>query len=372
MPSAESLNLAAIVHGLLQVAVLLFNRRGNRPANRYLALLVGVVTLALWNVHVPTAGLPSNWRIIDYNIWCSPFLWGPTLYMYVAVHTSRMRPKLLTFLPHALPALVLFAAQLPLHFLSTNGWLHQDFLIFFRWVVLLAAYVHMSLYIFLCFQILRAYEQDLRDNYSSIEALSLRWLQKLVGVFAVLIAIDMSTTVPAVIRQEEMSFINVVMLAEATAIFAIGYFSLSHTESLFPQDANRERPENSRSKLGAGLSAELLSKLNAVMEDDQAYRKNDLRLSDLAEKVEVSPQLLSQLINEQCQKNFYDFVNEHRVNFAAKRLLDGDTNIKGIAFDSGFNNRVSFNNAFKKYMGTTPSAYRRQRLHADAEGELRA
>ena len=64
--------------------------------------------------------------------------------------------------------------------------------------------------------------------------------------------------------------------------------------------------------------------------------------------------------------NFYDFINRLRVEDACRRLVAGEgSSILDAALDSGFNSKSTFHEAFKKWTGTTPSAYRR--LHAKAE-----
>jgi AraC-like DNA-binding protein len=73
---------------------------------------------------------------------------------------------------------------------------------------------------------------------------------------------------------------------------------------------------------------------------------------------------LTQLLNEKLEKNFYSFINEYRIGEAIDRLNDPalQVNILSLAFDCGFNSKSSFNNYFKKITGSTPTAYRKQRL----------
>lgn len=96
------------------------------------------------------------------------------------------------------------------------------------------------------------------------------------------------------------------------------------------------------------------------MATEQYYLESDLSLQSLADQVNISPHHLSQILNEKLNKSFYDYVNEQRVEYARQLLLrEPHRPIVEIAFQSGYNNKNSFYNAFKRHAGTTPSDYRR-------------
>lgn len=360
MFSVTNVYLAAIIHGVLQIAVLLFHKRGNRKANQILAFLIGLLVLLLWNVFVKYAGLPLYLRSVDaLGLWTSPFLWGPALYFYVGTITLERDVKPSDFAKHFAVAGALFVAKYVLQGLMFAGIISQPFIDVFNNIGLMALYIHLTIYFFTCFQMLREYDQKLKLNFSEIEKLNLSWLRALVGIFAAVIAFDMCLTVPGVLRQEPIHLYSVYLFAESLAVFAIGYFSILHTNVLHPTEQLVSKPRYEGSPIDEALSVELAQKLVSVMDRSKPYMNNELRLADLAELVGVSPYYLSQVINEQHGKNFYDFVNEYRAKHAAE-LLAGDekSNITKVAYDAGFNNRVSFNNAFKKHMGMTPSQYR--------------
>ena len=75
----------------------------------------------------------------------------------------------------------------------------------------------------------------------------------------------------------------------------------------------------------------------------------------------MSIHLLSQVINEQLGVNFFNFVNQYRVEEFKERLADPSNrnfSLLGIAFDSGFNSKSTFNRIFRNTTGLTPSRYR--------------
>ena len=63
---------------------------------------------------------------------------------------------------------------------------------------------------------------------------------------------------------------------------------------------------------------------------------------------------------EKTGKTFINFVNEMRIAYACKLLIEGRMSISQICFECGFNNLANFNRSFKKITGHTPSVYQEQ------------
>ncbi len=96
------------------------------------------------------------------------------------------------------------------------------------------------------------------------------------------------------------------------------------------------------------------------MQYEKVYLDNELSLPQLSEKMSISPQDLSYLINEACGENFFSFINRHRVEEAKRLLLSekyDQLNILGIAYQAGFNSKTTFNTTFKKQVGLSPSDF---------------
>jgi len=351
--------LAAIIQGLFLICLLLFNRRGNRRSNTLLACLVGLISISLWNLNVSALALSGYWKLFDYYMWSTPFLWGPVLFLYVKSVTNRQLGRVKVVLAHLGFAIGLFLLQFPYHFATVNEWIPADYLVLFRRTVLLAFYVQIALYILASLLALKEYKYKLENNFSNLDRINLAWLRRLLFVLAALVAVDMISTVPGVILQTDLPYFTTIMLAESVTIYLIGYFSLSHHEVIFQQEGSNSVPKYENSPLGKELSVGLSQNLNDVMRESKIFQKNDLRLAELAEQIGLKPHYLSQIINEQYGQSFYEYVNTFRVNFATDALRrDRHSSIAKIATESGFNNRASFNSYFKKHTGVTPSQYR--------------
>ncbi len=117
-----------------------------------------------------------------------------------------------------------------------------------------------------------------------------------------------------------------------------------------------------RTGLSKDFSLELKDKLLSVMQDERPYLDSEVDLNKIAQLLDISRHHASQIINEHFQVHFFDFVNNYRVE-EAKKLLVEDKRISAsvidIAYQSGFNNRVSFYKAFKKFTGISPSEYKK-------------
>jgi AraC-like DNA-binding protein len=125
-----------------------------------------------------------------------------------------------------------------------------------------------------------------------------------------------------------------------------------------------------RSGMDAGMMNEYEAALAAFMQKSRIYLDPDLSLELLATRMKMSRHHLTQLLNEKLEKNFYSFINEYRIGEAIDRLNDPtlQVNILSLAFDCGFNSKSSFNNYFKKITGSTPTAYRKERVDRSAPG----
>ena len=119
-------------------------------------------------------------------------------------------------------------------------------------------------------------------------------------------------------------------------------------------------PEYRKSGLKPEEAKNLHQQLLTLMATEKPYLEPKLSLAQLADSLGVLPNHLSQIINQYEGKNFYDFVNNYRVNefiALAKKDTDKNFNLLGLAFEAGFNSKSSFNQVFKKIKGQTPSQF---------------
>lgn len=121
-----------------------------------------------------------------------------------------------------------------------------------------------------------------------------------------------------------------------------------------------ERKKYKKSNLSRQQAIETEKTLSAYMEKTLPWLNQTLTLSDLAESIDVTPNLLSQVLNEHAGKNFYDYINSYRLNHFLKLSREKkyrNYTLLSLAYECGFNSKTTFNAFFKKITGKTPTDY---------------
>jgi len=147
-----------------------------------------------------------------------------------------------------------------------------------------------------------------------------------------------------------------------------GENSSNFTNSGQSEQANNSQSYKEVSKkttgaLNASIRASLLTVVQQHMQDHQAFLDNQLTLTRFSEATKISTHHLSEVLNQHQGKNFYQFVNEYRINYICEILQkDQQTRILDIALSAGFSSKSTFNAVFKQFKKLTPSQYRQQLL----------
>ncbi|MEI6882868.1 MAG: helix-turn-helix domain-containing protein [Bacteroidota bacterium] len=106
---------------------------------------------------------------------------------------------------------------------------------------------------------------------------------------------------------------------------------------------------------------QLAAKLESLMKNERVFTQSDLTIDHLAERLNTNSKYISQIINEFYHQNYYHYINSYRIN-EAKSLMTDPANDKysilGISNIAGFASKSTFNTAFKKFTGMTPSEFR--------------
>ncbi|MEP2058400.1 MAG: helix-turn-helix domain-containing protein [Maribacter litoralis] len=107
----------------------------------------------------------------------------------------------------------------------------------------------------------------------------------------------------------------------------------------------------------------LLKQLETVLKDKKLYTDPNLKLLELAYRLDISAHELSKLINENLERNFTDLINEFRIE-EAKQLINNNSlyTMEAIGQQCGFNSKSAFYKAFKKFTHLTPTQYKSQEI----------
>ena len=134
---------------------------------------------------------------------------------------------------------------------------------------------------------------------------------------------------------------------------------------LFLNRINFNLDKYNSSTIDSNTSKKLYKKINTLFINEKVFLDPTVSLSLVAKKIGISARIVSQVINENKEQNFQEFVNHYRIENAKDLLLDSkyiNEKIATVAYDSGFGTVASFNVAFKRNTGKTPSLYKKYHL----------
>jgi AraC-like DNA-binding protein len=321
-------------------------------------------------------------------------LYGPLLVIYFDAVFENPKP-LLSYGFHFLPFLIMLGLKLPFHFSSPEvKILHPDqaglsYLINgqidYAEIVKIA---HLSIYGYVLFRQIRSHPHI---GYTRA------WANWILVFYLSFVALTILYWIMVVAQQNTLLADYFISLSACGSIILLAWFGDTYEKlkegepiiaSLWPGVGVASRQNDPSSSAGEielvegdtkyrnsglpdSLAKKLAEDLRMLMSREQLYKENNLKLETLAEKLKSNRHFVSQVINQYYKTNFFDFINANRID-EAKRLLVSDNqelNIIEIAYAVGYNNKVTFNNAFKRFTGVTPSEYRKK-FHPQLQGKL--
>lgn len=113
----------------------------------------------------------------------------------------------------------------------------------------------------------------------------------------------------------------------------------------------------SKSSLSPDLAESLLHKI--LMLDNSFFLNSALRQEDMAHELNTTKHYLSQILNSKLNCNFSQYVNQKRLEHAETILVNSNTDVETIAYNSGFSSKVTFYRVFKNKFGVSPGEYRK-------------
>ena len=134
------------------------------------------------------------------------------------------------------------------------------------------------------------------------------------------------------------------------------YYDLAQDAQLLVQKKNKY----AKSGLDQKQTELFKNKLEAIMVNNEPFRDSELKLQDLADMLNIRRNHLSQILNNEYQMKFFDFINHYRLKVFLNCLhnsVSSDINITELAYDAGFSSSSVFYKTFKRYKDISPSQY---------------
>lgn len=341
-----------IFQGCLLSLFILISNKKKLKSDLILALIIGTLSIQILGIFLVYRNIFTDFfRSINslYN-----FLYGPLLYFYCQYITfSDFRFRKIHFV-HFLPFLIVLSV-----IVFTQGNVNQSSLYVLYAIQILA-------YIAICLVDINKYKKVIKDNYSKLEWLNLGWLQWTFIMFTLIVLVD-------VIQFGTFHFnfntyyleltVYILVLSTINLLYFKG-LSSSGVSSGFNKDdlalsssMSPRKRRNTSSDENKGLIHQLESHLDAT----ESFKNPNLTIGLLAEEINIPKRTISELINDHYDQNFVDFINTYRINCAKKRLMnpmDSNETILEVMYEVGFNSKSSFNTAFKKKTGNTPTQFK--------------
>ena len=356
----------------LLVGAILLNKRSSNRANIFLSILLFALGISC---------ILYSFNSLEYYIkyphlirvdWGIPLLFGPLIYLYTLVLTSNERSikkRLVHLAPYLINLLILVPfflkkAEEKIQILDyftatitggTDGYHTYNILLRFSISAIGLFYSLSSI------KVLRIYSNKLLDEYSAIEKLKLDWLRNVLYSFLILSVVFILTSFITFRDPYPQFDYNVYyFLLVSILVYALSYKALNQPALITLVGKANE----TKTKLTAGTEDTLghQQHLKSFMVDQKPYLNGELTATKLDEDLNMSRHQLSTLLNEVIGLSFYDFINNYRIEEFKERMKLSENNhltMFGIALDSGFNSKTSFNTIFKKATGQTPSQYKK-------------
>ena len=360
------------------LTIFFLHKRLHRQGYFFLLLYLSAVFLQLTFKLISKAWLIQHFNVVYALTYQLPFLYGPFIYLFVRQLYSKkpFRPiELLHFVPFSI---VLF------HFTIADPnaypliWIKPFFSPYIR---LTLQVVSLIVYHFVALQIWRKHQNTAHQNESGFYRPQAKWIRSFI-YSSFLITTLVSVTIYymymyfPVLQPVRFGFAGLTVF-----IYWVSYCALYQPQlftvikgangSVMGEGVPRltiHRPARkyANSNLSGEEAKRILLKLTDLVMKQKLYLDPDITLEQVAAQVGCSKHHLSQVINETLNQSFYDYINYFRVEEVKSMLAARqyrDHKIASIAYDAGFNSLSAFNEVFKKFMGCTPSAYRKQPAH---------
>ena len=357
-------SVGTIFVGLTFALLLSFTKSINKAANRILAL--ALITMILWMIRILAIDIQlgtylSGWDRLPFQFLLAL---GPLLYFYVLKITRpdyKFRWKdLLHFSPLLIEQIVLI---LEIRESIRTGVTTYATVIFHQLNPLIELLIFISIitYLYLSHQLIERFYRRLPPVLMDRSRLEFRWVRRLIAATALLWVLWIVHTVIDYFGHSQSAtpvyypfyiFFGVIIIWTATAAF------------LRPQAGAIVQPSPA---LKPSATNELKEKgvwLKRSVETNKYYQDAELSLSSLAEKLGIHPHELSRIINLALKKNFNDFINEYRIRDVTSKMQDkayDRMTLLGIAYESGFNSKSTFNRTFREMTGKSPAEYKKER-----------
>lgn len=347
------------------------NKKGKVLSNKLLAIVFFMVFINIISLYLLVYRIKIEIPQLLFIDDTFMFAYGPLLYLFtqsvVFKNYALQKKDAVHFIPFIIAVCVVIGIVLFVDTQSvsqtTDQMNNQQISIYFRIGELLIL-LHIFYYLFKSKQEIRKIIGKAKDVYSTFNQDNFKLLKFTLNSFIILFSLSLVHSFLPFIGIENGLLITLLLM-----ILFMFYFINSILLKLLNQSSNESgaitQNDFKEKYAGSNLSKTALKTyINSIgnhMKEKQRYLDSELTISDLSKELDIPSKIISQVINEGYDCNFFDFVNKYRIDAAKsifKSQADKKLTIQEVMYDAGFNSKSSFNTAFKKFTNQTPTQFK--------------
>ena len=363
-----SLFIVSIAQSIFLVSLIIIRGSKNLLASKLIAALLLLMLLTNFGYVVARTELKQFIPFFFGIPFGMVLLFGPLFYFYrksVLDNSFTWKRK---YWLHFIPYLVQLILNIPLFLMDKNSWI--DFISLFlsgnlpvrttEEIIFAIQDLQLFTYLLITFQWIQSSKNNFGNaRYMISITARIKWLKKLFYALSLFLVTIFGLYIFILINGKYNPVTNYIYtLVSSAIVYFIAYELVLNPELISPDFIQKYR---AYMQFDGADGEQYLQKIRMLMSEDKIFTHSELKLPSFAREVGLPTHQVSKLINEKFGKSFNDFVNEHRVQEFISRINSGkyeSYTIYGIALDVGFNSKSSFNAAFKKITGKTPSEYK--------------
>lgn len=285
---------------------------------------------------------------------------GPMLWIYVKLvigdELKQLKKHIYIPIGFGLVSLILISIDFLIADVKTSLSIRQ-IIIYIVLAGLSVVFILQSVYYsYLSLKLYRNHLKHIGETFSYTEKVNLSWFKLLIyGYLFFILGLIVSHIV-----DDSISYFMFYIILLTYVIYS-GYNALRQDPVFDKIKVENIQKHKIQGEINPEDYKELKIKLLTKMDKEKLFLDSSLTIHSLASELNSNNKYISQLINNELNKNFVMFVNEYRIREAKKLLLDKANNnitIESIGYDAGFKSKSAFNRVFKQFTTQTPTQFK--------------
>ncbi|WP_303318561.1 helix-turn-helix domain-containing protein [Flavivirga abyssicola] len=355
--------------GFFFTVIINFSKKSNRYAKLFISGFVGVHSMFILEFVLYISNIQYKAPHTYLMTSSVALLYGPLLYFYFKSVTYNFKFRKIDLL-HFVPTLALIVFLFPMYSLSGNEKielmleLNDSYDIYNRYVIFFSKVASLVIYAVLIGRL--QYGRGKKEINSEDKKQPInKWKKTIYRIHIIYLVSYIIYGLPVSgLLLSFPYFINYIQVSiMSTMVIYLAYMAYVQPE-IFKYDYALKDvmclEKYQKSGLTNALSQELKENLIKLFVEEKIYKENNINLEVLSQRLNTTRHNTSQIINEHFNINFFELINKFRIKEAIsifKEDVHGSLNIIDIAYEVGYNNKVTFNKAFKKETSQTPSEF---------------